>query len=154
MHKIITLLAAVVALSVQGLAEDSEINLKGTGFFSGKWDYALNGYDTVSYHSEGTPVEGSTEFQTTYQGATWLFANQENLDAFTANPETYAPAYGGHCAWAAGVRKVAPGDPTVWQIVDGKLYLNYNTSIAEKWGKDIPGFIEAGDAYWAERSSK
>ena len=35
-----------------------------------------------------------------------------------------------------------------WKIVDGKLYLNYNRKIQEKWMKDIPGFIKAADANW------
>ena len=35
-----------------------------------------------------------------------------------------------------------------WKIVDGKLYLNYNRDIQEKWLKDIPGFIDKVDRNW------
>ncbi len=35
-----------------------------------------------------------------------------------------------------------------WKIVDGKLYLNYNRKIQEKWMKDIPGYIKKADANW------
>ena len=35
-----------------------------------------------------------------------------------------------------------------WQIVDGKLYLNYNKAIQEKWMRDIPGFIRLADQNW------
>jgi len=29
----------------------------------------------------------------------------------------------------------------LWDIVDGKLYLNYDEDLQAKWRKDIPGFI-------------
>jgi hypothetical protein len=35
-----------------------------------------------------------------------------------------------------------------WTIVDGKLYLNYNKKIKEKWEKDIPGYIKKADKNW------
>jgi hypothetical protein len=35
-----------------------------------------------------------------------------------------------------------------WTIVDGKLYLNYNRKIKEKWKKDIPGYIKKADKNW------
>ncbi|MGF1769929.1 YHS domain-containing protein [Enterovibrio makurazakiensis] len=119
-----------------------------TGFFSSK---ALSGYDTVSYF-EGGPVKGSSKFKTDYKGAEWLFSSQANLDKFLADPEQYAPQYGGYCAWAIAEKDdLAPGDPAYWNIVDGKLYLNYDKSIKNKWEKDIPGFIVQGDLNWAKR---
>ena len=61
------------------------------------------------------------------------------------------PQYGGYCAWAVAAKKQrAPGDPKYWKIVDNKLYLNYDSSVQEKWLKDIPGFIEAADKHWLE----
>ena len=35
-----------------------------------------------------------------------------------------------------------------WKIVDGKLYLNYNREIQEKWMQDIPAFIEKANRNW------
>ena len=35
-----------------------------------------------------------------------------------------------------------------WQIVDGKLYLNLNREIQEKWKKDIPDYIKKADENW------
>ncbi len=42
----------------------------------------------------------------------------------------------------------APGDPQVWRVVDGWLYLNVNKSIQSEWEKDIPGYIRSADANW------
>ncbi len=117
-----------------------------TGFFSNK---ALGGFDTVAFFTDGKPVKGQSEFKTEYKGATWLFSSQQHLDLFNADPEKYAPQYGGYCAWAVGAKNdLAPGDPKYWHIVDNKLYLNYNQSVQNDWLEDVGGFIASGDKNW------
>jgi hypothetical protein len=37
-----------------------------------------------------------------------------------------------------------------WKIVDGKLYLNLNRKIQNKWAKDIPGYIQKADQNWPD----
>ena len=95
-------------------------------------------------------VKGAKEFSTTWMGAEFRFASAANRDAFKKNPEAYAPQYGGYCAWAVSQGYTAKGDARNWKIVDGKLYLNYNTSVQKKWEGDIPGFIASADANWPE----
>ncbi|MEN8160849.1 MAG: YHS domain-containing (seleno)protein [Myxococcota bacterium] len=109
---------------------------------------AVGGYDAVAYFTEGRPVEGSKAFELEWKGATWRFASRANLEAFRADPTAYAPRYGGYCAYAVAHGGTAPGDPEVWRIVDGKLYLNLNPEISRRWANDIPGFIERADANW------
>lgn len=116
-----------------------------TGLFN---NVAVEGHDPVAYFTEGRPVEGSREFSTEYQGAEFRFASQENLDTFLADPEAYAPQYGGYCAWAISQGYTAKGDADLWRIVDGKLYLNYNRKVQQDWEQDIPGFIASADANW------
>lgn len=109
---------------------------------------AVGGYDPVAYFTEGKPVEGSPKLEFRWQGATWRFANQENLAAFQADPEKYAPQYGGYCAWAVSQGYTASADPDAWSIVDGKLYLNYDKDVQATWEKDIPGHISSADKNW------
>jgi YHS domain-containing protein len=116
-----------------------------TGFLS---SLAVNGYDPVAYFTDGKPVEGSSDFETDYNGATWRFVSAANRDAFKADPARYAPQYGGYCAWAVAQGYTAKGDPQNWRIVDGKLYLNYNADVQTKWQRDIPGHIKAADGHW------
>ena len=116
-----------------------------TGTFS---SIAVSGYDTVAYFTQGRPVQGSTSFRTNYKGAEWRFSSAANLAKFRANPAAYAPQFGGYCAWAVSQGYTASGDPTVWKIVGGKLYLNYNQEIGQKWSKNIAGFIKSGNANW------
>lgn len=122
-----------------------------TGTFS---NLALSGYDPVAYFTQGKPVKGLKQFTTSYNGADWQFASAADLAAFKANPTKYAPQYGGHCAWAVSQGYTASGDPQVWKIVNGKLYVNYNTEVGEKWSKNIPGFIKSANVNWFKLATK
>ncbi len=116
-----------------------------TGTFG---NLALSGFDAVAYFVEGKPVEGLGDLEYDWNGATWRFANQANLEAFQAAPGTYAPQYGGYCAWAVSQGYTASADPDAWRIVEGKLYLNYSKSVQRRWEKDIPGNIKRADTNW------
>lgn len=109
---------------------------------------AIKGYDPVAYFTMNQPLKGSKEFSVDWNGATWRFANQDHLDLFRAQPEKYAPQYGGYCAWAVSQNKTASIDPDAWKIVDGKLYLNYSLDIQETWEADTDGNIKKADANW------
>ena len=109
---------------------------------------ALSGHDAVAYFTEGKPVEGSKQLSTRWNGARWLFSSAANLAAFEAEPERYAPQYGGYCAWAVSQGYTAKGNPENWRVVDGKLYLNYDASVQKTWESDIPGFIRSANANW------
>lgn len=135
-------IAALVITATTASARDAEVY---TGTFS---SLAVGGYDAVAYFKAGRPVPGVAQFSTEYKGATWRFASKENLDAFRANPTAFAPQYGGYCSWAVANGYTASGDPEVWKIVNGKLYLNYDRSVQTKWEKDIPGFISKADKNW------
>ncbi|MDX1558936.1 MAG: YHS domain-containing (seleno)protein [Marinobacter sp.] len=106
------------------------------------------GYDTVSYFETGKPTKGSSEYTAEHQGVTWRFANAQNLARFEASPERFVPAYGGYCAWAVAQGYLAKGDPQHWTIRDGRLYLNYNQSVQDRWLKDPEGFIRQANANW------
>ena len=116
-----------------------------TGTFS---DLAVSGYDPVAYFTEGRPVEGSSDFELEWNDATWRFASQANLETFKADPEAYAPQYGGYCAWAVSQGYTASTVPEAWHIVNGKLYMNYSLGVRDKWRQDIPGHIANANQNW------
>ena len=109
---------------------------------------AIKGYDPVAYFTEGRPVEGSRRHSHDWNGVTWRFSSAANRDLFIADPEAYAPQYGGYCAWAVAEGYTADIDPEAWHIADGKLYLNYNQTVAARWLEDVPGHVAKGDVNW------
>ena len=136
------MIMAMTAMTMIGASNARAADPVYTGTFSNK---AISGYDTVAFFTEGKPVKGSSDFSTEYQGAKWHFANAANLARFKANPTKYAPQYGGYCAWAVAQGNLAKGSPQHWNITDGKLYLNYNNSIQQKWLDNKANFISDAD---------
>ena len=115
---------------------------------------AVQGYDVVSYQTGKRPIRGNGNFVAVYDGATYQFSSTDNQKAFEKDPEKYVPAYGGYCAFGTSVGKKFIGDPEVWRIVDGKLYLNLDTSIQSEWLKDVPGRIRSANANWPDIKDK
>ena len=114
----------------------------------GAENVAVNGYDVVAYHTLDKPVEGSAEFTHSWEGATWHFSSAENRDLFAADPGSYAPQFGGWCAWAVSRGYLAGTDPHAFDVVDGKLYLNYSKSVRLRWRVGRDGNIRAGESRW------
>jgi YHS domain-containing protein len=142
-------LAAAFALGATGpaLAVD-EANVSKGATIPGP-GLAVHGHDVVAYFTDGAPALGTAEFAHVFDGATYRFASQANLDAFKADPAKYAPAYGGFCAYGVAIGKKFDGDPRFWEVVDGRLFLNLNRDIQAKWLEDVPGNITDADANWA-----
>ena len=116
--------------------------------FTTRSNLAIRGYDPVAYFTDEKAVKGSRDFTHGWQEADWRFANAENRDLFAADPEKYAPQYGGYCAWAVSRNYTAPTDPDAFTLVDGKLYLNYNAKVMEQWLEDRDANIESADKNW------
>lgn len=142
------LLASLGVLLTDGHGDAVAQTAKPAVFTDFRSKLALDGYDPVAYFALGKPVKGVAEFSATWNGATWRFSSAENKSAFEKEPVKYAPQFGGYCAWAVSEGYTAKGDPFAWRIVDGKLYVNYDTSVQKTWEKDIPGHITKGDANW------
>ena len=141
------LVAALAAFAAAPALAADEINVSRGATLAGP-GLAVHGHDVVGYFTEGKPTLGSDKFAIAHNGGTYRFASQANLDAFKADPAKYEPAYGGYCAYGAALGKKFDGDPRVWKIVDGKLYLNLNGDIATEWSKDVPGNVKKADGNW------
>lgn len=138
-------IASILAVSfaAPAVAKSDEI------YTSVRNNLAMSGYDTVSFH-QGAPLKGDDQFSTRWQGAKWQFSTRANLDTFMQGPQKYAPAYGGYCAWALAMDKLAKGSPQQWTIKDGVLYLNYNAKIKQRWLNDVDGFIVKANKIWPD----
>lgn len=116
-----------------------------TGFIEGT---AVGGFDAVAYHTQGEAVPGDPAVTLSHEGATWRFTSEANRALFEANPDAYAPEYGGHCAWATAQGYLAQGDPEIWRIFDGRLFLNATQGVNRRWLRDVESFIVQADANW------
>ncbi|MEM9551370.1 MAG: YHS domain-containing (seleno)protein [Pseudomonadota bacterium] len=143
-------LAATVTMAMPAFAGPQFVDQTG---------FAVSGYDVVAYRSlEQAPVgqaqpeavRGSAEFTAEYNGATFAFASAENRDAFSSNPEYYAPEYDGHCAYGVSRGGKVPGNPNLWRIVDDKLYLNITDVVVGFWEEDITGNIDTAEVNWPD----
>lgn len=144
-------LLAATAIAAFGLpAVAGEQYVDPTGF-------AVSGYDVTTYYDldqapvgsdQPSPTPGRADITAEWNGSTWAFASEENRDEFLANPASFAPQYDGHCAFAVAKGGRAPGNPTLWRIVDGKLYLNVTRNVVTFWEEDIPGHIQLSETNW------
>ena len=108
----------------------------------------INGIDPVAYFDGNGPVAGRPDIAHDWQGATWFFASASNRDAFAAEPDRFAPAFGGYCAHAAARGDLAPTIPAAWTIHDGRLFLNASLRAREMWRSALPEVIARGEANW------
>jgi YHS domain-containing protein len=125
--------------------------------------YAVSGYDTVSYFDlaqsavgapQASPLPGKASITAEYNGSTFAFATEENRKRFLAEPAKYAPQYDGHCAFGVAKGGKVPGNPKLWRIVDGKLYLNIKDTVVLQWEEDIAGNIKLGRKNWEKLEKK
>ena len=117
MNKRLTIAAALLLLSASAFAG----NLLNTPRAS---DVAVGGFDTVAFFTESQAVNGSPFIKSEYEGATYLFASEENKAVFDRAPEKYVPQFGGYCAYGVSLGALFPVDVSTWQVRDNKLYLN------------------------------
>jgi YHS domain-containing protein len=111
---------------------------------------AIDGYDAVAYFTDAKPVKGQKQFALKYKDALWYFASAEHQALFKANPQKYAPQFGGFCAYGVSRGYKVKIEPEAWEIFEGKLYLNYDLDIQQKWKKDKAGYVKKANANWIE----
>ena len=150
-------LAVAAALLLLGVASTAtagnDVNTS-TGMTLAGAPLAIHGYDPVAYFTESKARVGMAKFTATHNGAAYRFVSQANKEAFERNPRRYVPQYGGFCAFGVSVGAKFDGDPTLWRVVDNKLYLNLNPDIQANWLKDIPGNITKADQNWTRIRDK
>ena len=117
--------------------------------YSGRDDgVAIKGADAVAYFTQGEAVIGVPGHSSRWNGVEWHFSSAEHKALFDAEPERYAPRYGGFCAYAAANGQKAKIEPEAWSIVDGRLYLNYDLNIRSRWDAQQSDYIAAADREW------
>ena len=144
---VLLILVAAMAAACTTTASSIALNADASGM-------ALRGYDAVAYFAVDSAVKGDAKYSYVWNGAKWLFSSEENMNKFMANPEAYAPQFGGYCAYAVSEGYTADADHEAWKVVAGKLYLNYNRDVQKTWEKNEAERIENGKKNWNQFKTK
>ncbi len=135
--------ALALSLCLAPLSARAEVSI-----FSERNGLALDGYDVVSFFEGQGAVEGRQEFALMWKGVIWRFVSSGNQARFEANPRAYAPVFGGYCAYAMSQGYLAPGDPHLWRIDNGELFLLNNASVQVIWQEDAGALLQAARGNW------
>lgn len=112
---------------------------------------ALRGYCPVAYLAQGKAAVGSKEFRVEHLGQVYYCASDANRQAFLADPNKYLPQFGGLCTMALGgpYGKRIESDPTVFEVVDGKVYLFSSERAKRYYDKNDPaGVRKKAEELW------
>ena len=111
---------------------------------------AIDGYDPVSYFVDRAPRLGRPDFELRYGGASWRFVNEGNMAAFAADPEAYAPHFGGHDPVAIVRGAATPGHPLLWLVAENRLYLFYSEEARTAFASNPDSAVDAAARYWPD----
>jgi YHS domain-containing protein len=115
---------------------------------------SLKGHDPVAYFTDGRPVKGSASINYDFDDARYLFASQKNRERFASSPERYAPQFAGLCTTGLSMGVKAEADPSVFKIVDGKLYV-FSSAQARDMAEQDPSLLaRARDNYNGQSGSR
>lgn len=135
-------------LTFQGYQDIDLINEREDGI-------AIDGFDAVAYHSEGAAQKGVQNFQVTWAGSIWLFTSIENRQTFSADPEKYAPQFGGYDPFGMAINGSGqPATPELWAIEDGKLYLFHSGLTRKSWRENREENLKNANIHWTRRKQQ
>ncbi len=110
--------------------------------------YAIGGFDPVSYFTDGTARRGSEKYELVWEGVAWRFASTGNRDVFERDPEIYAPQFGGHDAASMARGRFGIGNPNVFAVREGRLYLFYSAETRASWLADAERLVSDARVQW------
>ena len=140
--KKLSLLFALCVLSFPVLAQTKALlNLDKAGV-------AIQGYDPVAFFTDAKPVKGDAKFPAKHNGAVYFFASKEHQAEFKQNPAKYEPSFGGYCAYGVSRGKLVEVDVEAFQIVNGRLLLQYSKGVRSDFNKDSKGNLTKADQNW------
>jgi YHS domain-containing protein len=102
----------------------------------------------VAFFTDKKPVMGKPEISAKQDGAIYFFATKEHRDLFKKEPAKYVPEFGGYCAYGVSRNKLVKIDVDAFQIVDGKLLLQYDKGVRDTFNKDSKGNLVKANQNW------
>jgi hypothetical protein len=111
---------------------------------------AIGGYDPVAFYTDGKPMLGKADLELPYAGAVWRFCNVGNREAFADHPDVYMPQFGGYDPLGVGHGVALAGNPSLWVITGGRLFLFYDRRRLDLFTANADRFIAAAERKWPD----
>jgi len=108
----------------------------------------LQGHDVVAYFTQAQAVPGRAEFRSTREGVAYYFASAANQSLFQEEPRKYQPAYHGYDATRIAFAIPEGGDPRVWRVIDGRLFIFADDASKAAFALDTSANVALADRYW------
>lgn len=116
---------------------------------------ALKGYDAISvYNSAGVP--GKENISSIYLDAVYQFESETNKASFDANPQKYAPKFGGHCSIAISEGVLVEANPLSSLVQDGELHVFYKDEAEDTqdvWKENPIVLKKQAETQWVKLSN-
>jgi len=141
MKRIITTVAGLALATTLTLAKDL-INADAAS------RTGLQGYDPVAFFTDAKPAKGNPAITSEFDGVTYFFASEKHKAEFVKTPQKYLPAFGGYCAYGVSINRLFPVEIDTWEIVDGRLILQYDQATKRKFAKAKMANLAKADGYW------
>lgn len=102
----------------------------------------LGGLDPVSL-VQGQQDKGKDSLELAYEGHRYLFASQKNKTVFQSNPQKYAVHDRGLCPVSkARFKRDINGDPAIFSVHQGQIYLFANQDTRQAFEKNPTQFVK------------
>src|SRR5258707_733742 len=132
----LSLLLLTFGLALSAFAQSKTLlNLDKTGV-------AIQGYDPVAFFTDNKPLKGKPEFPARHNGALYYFASKEHRELFKSDPAKYEPVFGGYCAFGVSKGKLVEIEVDAFQIVNGRLLLQYSKGVRDDFNKDTKANLD------------
>ncbi len=108
----------------------------------------LGGYCPVAYVGMQKAVAGDPKVTSEVDGKTYAFVNEGARKAFDADPKKFVSAiqYQAWCATGVAMGKKFATDPSIFSVVDGKVYFFSSKGAKEAFDKAPKDFVAKADA--------
>jgi YHS domain-containing protein len=142
------LLAALATLGALASVREAYAATTEQIVVDGRTGLAISGFDPVAYFVDGAAKPGKDVFEQVFAGVTWRFCNEGNQAAFAADPDVYMPRFGGYDPVGIARGVTVAGDPRVWSIIEGRLYLFYSPEDRAAFTADAEDVIATAERQW------
>jgi YHS domain-containing protein len=131
----------LLLLTASFLSAKDLVNVDPTGV-------GIKGCDPVSFFTDHAAVKGDPSLRSTNGGVIYLFATAAHKESFDEEPQEYIPMFGGFCVYGVSRGVLIPIDPSAFQIIDGRLFLQYSKGVMQKFNKDQAGNLDKATRNW------